>query len=77
MWGQLFQGCPFLGRERAGVGTLTLEWEGQSMGMPVVLDTDVWWGKLWVWSDSGEGLQGTVHCGLRVIDDGLLWEEGL
>lgn len=37
MWGQLFQGCPFLGRERANMGTLTLEWEGQSMGMPVVL----------------------------------------
>lgn len=28
------------------MGTLTLEWEGQSMGMPVVLY--IWWGELWV-----------------------------
>lgn len=45
MWGQLLQGCPFLGRERAGIGTLTLEWESQSMDMAAVLNTDVWWGK--------------------------------
>lgn len=67
MWGQLLQGCQFLGREKADVGTLTLEWEGQSMDMPVVLNTDVWWGKLWV----------MVYHGVRAIGDGLLWEGGL
>lgn len=41
MWGQLLQGCQFLGREKADVGTLTPEWEGQSMDMSVVLNTDV------------------------------------
>lgn len=65
MWGQLFQGCPFLERERAGMGTLTLEWEGQSMGTSVVLDTDIWWGKLWV----------VVRFRRRSLGDGILWGE--
>jgi hypothetical protein len=48
------------------MGTLTLEWEGQSMGMPGVLDTDIWWGKLWV----------VVEFRRRISDDCIVWAEG-